>query len=189
MLPQCWSPEGVSWSELHISLCAGPLRRTAWDFRNPPSHSAAVPSGFVARSYGNFSSWHWNSRMGCQVWCWEPLLPIRDLYSWSIPPNFYPPHVGVGPASSTSLPLLPVSMWLICLVFTSLVVALPFSWISGSFEWLLFCGLVAILMLWEEASNMFTYIAIFPRSARIFFFRKKLLWRSAEILIELEKNH
>ena len=41
-----------------------------------------------------------------------PLL-LRGTSAAKIPPDFYPPHVGVGPAGSTSPPLLPALMWLL----------------------------------------------------------------------------
>ena len=45
LLPQCWSSERVSPSE---SVC-GPFKRNAWDFKNPLSHSATIPTGFYSQ--------------------------------------------------------------------------------------------------------------------------------------------
>ena len=42
--------------------------------------------------------------------------------------NFYPPHVGEGPAHSASTLLLPV--WMDVVSFNSVVVRLPFNLIS-----------------------------------------------------------
>ena len=53
-----------------------------------------------------------------ELWTWEPdeglgpLLLSGDIHSQDIPPNFYLLHMGLGPACSVSLYLLPVSMWL-----------------------------------------------------------------------------
>ena len=33
------------------------------------------PLGFTARSNEDLSSWHWNPRLGCLVWGWDPSLP------------------------------------------------------------------------------------------------------------------
>ena len=59
----------------------------------------------------------------------EPHFPRLERFP--IPPNFYLPHVGVGPASSTS-PTLYQSHC--AFSFNSIVVGLPFGLISGSSE-------------------------------------------------------
>ena len=43
--------------------------------------------------------------LGWKAWC-----GAGTPYSQDILPNFYHPHMGVGPAHSVSLPLLPVCM-------------------------------------------------------------------------------
>ena len=71
------------------------------------------PLVFTARSYGDFSSWHWNPGLGGLIWGWDTSLLRGKLHSQDIHPDFYPPHVGMGPALSVSLPFPPVLMWLL----------------------------------------------------------------------------
>ena len=47
---------------------------------------------FVARSCGDLSSWHWNTRLGGLVWDWDSLLPrylsrifIHHVWMWDQP--------------------------------------------------------------------------------------------------------
>ena len=104
LLPQCWSSEGVSQSKTMCGFfkgnCLGlqkflPLTQSLLDF--------------AARSCGDLSSWHWNPRLGA----WSGLGLLVPQISL---PNFYPPHVSVGPAHSASAPLLPVWMDVVSLI-------------------------------------------------------------------------
>ena len=64
---------------------------------------------------------------------WEAWCGAETLQSWNIRmslPNFYPPHVGEGPACSTSAPLLTVWMD----VVNSVAFRLPFNLISDGSE-------------------------------------------------------
>ena len=119
--PGNWSSEGVSLSK----SCAGPLRGTAWDSQQflPPTQSPLI---FTAR-YGDLSSWHWKRGLWAQCGAWTP----APRY---IPPNFYPSHVGVGPAHSASLHLRPPTSLDGCGFFNSVVVRLPFNSISDGSE-------------------------------------------------------
>ena len=56
--------------------------------------------------------------------------PVVELGTLGIPPNFYLPHVGVGPGGSVSLPLLlPVLMWLFLYILSCRTsVQLDFRW-------------------------------------------------------------
>ena len=65
------------------------------------------------------------------VWHWGPSLLRKTLHNQDIFPDFYLLHVGMGPACSVSLPILPVLMWLF---YNSLVVELLFSQISWGSE-------------------------------------------------------
>ena len=95
LLPHCWSSEGVS---LNKFVC-GYFKRNCLRLQKflPSTQSLLV---FAARSYGDFSSWHWNLGWGGVVWGYDSLPPELSL------PNFYLPHVHVGQACSASLPLL-----------------------------------------------------------------------------------
>ena len=90
------------------------------------------PLVFTARSYGDFSSWHWNPGLGGLIWGWDTSLLRGKLHSLDIHPDFYPPHVGMGPACSTSLPLLVVSVWILLYILSCILscnsVQLDFSW-------------------------------------------------------------
>ena len=64
---------------------------------------------FIARIYGDFSSWHW-----------IPVLGVGEVHGVGLgslapqeePPNSYRPHMGVGLACSVSS-LLPILMQLL----------------------------------------------------------------------------
>lgn len=42
----------------------------------------------TAKSYGDFSSWHWNPAPGSMLWGWDHLLLCKDLCIWDIPSIF-----------------------------------------------------------------------------------------------------
>ena len=120
LLPQCWSPEGVS-------LCnpvVGPLWGHAWE-----SYSfcaAPTPTGFTARSYGDFYSWHWNLGLSGLVCGWDSFLPRYPSWFLSI-------TCGCGTSlSCVSNPPSPLNQ---CDLFNPLVVVLPYNPIFDSFEW------------------------------------------------------
>ena len=81
----------------------GPFKGTAWDSKGFHLLQYQSPLVLWARSYGEFSSWHYNTWLWGLVWSWNPCS--RD-----IPLNFYLPHMGVGPAHSKSPPLPPTSL-------------------------------------------------------------------------------
>ena len=99
VLPQWWSSEGVSLNE---AVC-GFFKRNCLGLQQflPPTQSPLV---FAARNYGDLYSWHWDSGLV------GPGFRLGLLAFEILLPNFYPPHLDVGPAHSTSLPLLPVLM-------------------------------------------------------------------------------
>ena len=101
-----------------VNLCVGPLRGTPGtpEAFHLTQHKFLLV--FIARSYGDFSSWHWNPMPGFLVWVWDPLLLREDLLRQDISPNFYLPHVGMGLVPSVSLLLVPVSMWLILYILS-----------------------------------------------------------------------
>ena len=124
VLPQSWGSEGVSPSKpMHRRY-----ERNAWTpeaLHLPQLQSLLV---FTARSHGDLSSWHWNPGLG-GTWCGAgtPHSSVGDLFSLDMPLDFQPPHVGVGPASSTSLPLLTVWMCLLlCILSCKTSVELEF---------------------------------------------------------------
>ena len=92
LLPPCWSSEGMSLSKSACHFvkvnCLG-LKKFL-----PPTQSLLV---FTARSYGDLSSWHWNSGLGTwfgagtphsqdtswifihHMWIWDQLFPHLHL--------------------------------------------------------------------------------------------------------------
>ena len=73
----------------------------------PPTQSLLV---FAARSYGDLSSLHWNPGLegpGIGLRLLAPKIPL---------PDFYPPHMDVGPSCSMSACLLPVWMDVVSLI-------------------------------------------------------------------------
>lgn len=119
LLPYHSSSEGVSARKF---VCS-PLRGTAWDSTALHLTKSQYLMVFTAGSYGHFSSWHLNPRVGGLVWGWNPPSG-GNLCSWGIPSNFYPLGVVVGSTHSESSPLLSVSIR--DFLFISLVVGLPF---------------------------------------------------------------
>ena len=105
LLAQCWSSEGVSASK---SICR-PCKRTAWDFRGSPFPSATIPAGFYSQKLGGLLFLVLEPWAGGLVWDHDPLLLRRDLRGQDILPDFYLPHMGVGPACSVSLFLFNVA--------------------------------------------------------------------------------
>ena len=103
--PWCWSSEGLSLSK---SVCRL-FKRNCLGFQQFVSLTQS-PLVFADRIYGDLSSWHWIPGPRSLVLGWgSSLLRYPPL-------NFYPPHMDVGPASSVSLPLLPVWMDVVSLI-------------------------------------------------------------------------
>ena len=87
LLPQCWSLERVSLSKSWVH-CRHFKRRLLRILQFlPPSQPSLV---FTARMYGTYLPGP--GTLGCVVW-FGAVIPR----SWGIPPNFYLPHVNVGP--------------------------------------------------------------------------------------------
>ena len=106
LIPQCWSSEGVS------------LSKSVWEFYKSSRNFLGLqkflpltqsPLVFVARSFGDLSSWHWNP--GLRGPEGQRLLDPEIALL-----NFYLPPVDVEPACSASLPLLPVWMDVVSLI-------------------------------------------------------------------------
>ena len=114
-----------------VSLCMGRLRGIPGTLEASISHTQPQsPLVFTARSYRDFSSWHWNPGRGALMWGW----------SCDIPLEFYPPHISVKPAHIASPSLLPASMWLLLYIFSCRTsVQLDFKW---SFRWFNFYVIV-----------------------------------------------
>ena len=103
------------------------------------SSTNSIPAGFCSQKLWGLIFWYWIPGLGgCGVGL-GVLTPEISL------PNFYPPHVDVGPAYSMSPP--PPTSLDRCSFFNSVVVRLPFNSISDSSEWWLFYNLVVILMI------------------------------------------
>ena len=101
---------------------------------------------FVARSYGDLSSWYWNPGVG--GWCGSGTPHSSDITA-----EFLFTTCGCG-ASPFYICAPPTSLDG-CGFFNSVVVRLPFNLISECLEWWLFYILVLILMqLCKEASHI-----------------------------------
>ena len=108
LLPQCWSPEGVS---LNKSLC-GFFKRNWLGLQNflPLTQFLLF---FSVRSCRDLSSWHWNPRLGA------PGVGLGPLASEIIPLELLSTTHGCGTNPfhvSTSPPLLPVWVDVVSLI-------------------------------------------------------------------------
>ena len=111
-LPPCMSLVPQHWSSEEVSLWVpGPFKVMLQTLEGLCLTHPQSQLIFTARSYEHFSSWHWNPRVGGLGW--DPLLLGGYLSRWTIPTDFDPTHVCLVSPCSASLPLLPVSMWLL----------------------------------------------------------------------------
>ena len=69
LLPQCWSSERVNLNKSMCCFFKGDCLRLPKFLL--PTQSPLV---FVARNYGDSSSWHWKPRLGGLVWSWYSSL-------------------------------------------------------------------------------------------------------------------
>ena len=100
LLSLCWISEEVSLSKsVHR-----PFKRNYLLLQKFLYSTASMPTGFYSQKLWRHIPG--TGTLGLGSWC-----GAGTPHSWDIPPNFYWPHVGVGPACSTSLHLLPVLMW------------------------------------------------------------------------------
>ena len=120
LLPHCWNSEQVSLSKSLREF----LKRNCLGLQQflPPTQS---PLMFAARSYGDFSSWHWNLELSGLVWGWDPLL-LRS------PSRTFTHHVWMW--GQPILCLCPSNSLNGCGFFNPIVVRLPFTSISDTFE-------------------------------------------------------
>lgn len=110
LLPQCCSSEQVSPKKLMRES----FKKNICVSRNLPSDSARTPAGFYSKK------WLWRLLLPAQEhWAGEPgvglgsFTLLGDLHSWNSSLDFQPLHMGIGPAYSTYLPLLPFTIWLL----------------------------------------------------------------------------
>ena len=96
LLPQCWSSEVVSLSK---STC-GFFKRNCLGLQKFLSLTQS-PLVFAGRRYRDLSSRHWKPGLGPWLEGLELLTPKIYL------PNFYAPHMCVGPAHAASPYLCP----------------------------------------------------------------------------------
>ena len=138
-----------------------PLRGTPGTPERPLHHSITLPAGLHSQKFWRLlfpALEYWGGGPGKGLGL---LIPQRDLCSQDNRPNFYLPHVGVGPACSVSLPLLPVSVWFLFYILSYRTsVQLYFR----HFELLFFHLVVILRWLWEVPSALFTYSPILTRS-------------------------
>ena len=131
------------WCPFNCCPCAGSQRE--WVCLSPKSVNSLLrgdsweswsffccrsPYWFTARSYMDLSSGCVN--LGWVVWCGAGIPCSR-----SIPPSFYPPHMGVGPPILYRCISNPPTHLDECDFFISLVVRLPHSSIFWQF-WVIF---------------------------------------------------
>ena len=107
-LSNCYTSAGAQREWVGVNPCVGSLRGTAWDSRS--FFYQLNFCWFCSQRLWWFFSWHWNP--GLEVWC-----GAGNPHSQDIPPEFFSSNnVNVGPAHSTSLPLLPVWMDVVSLI-------------------------------------------------------------------------
>ena len=118
---QIWHPTAVSEQGGLIKGAMASASTSVWE------KAVLTPAlALIARSYyasipaGIYSQRLWRLFFpALEPWAGEPgvgqdsSLLRGHLCIKDIPPDFYPPYMGVGPACSTSPPFLPVSMWLL----------------------------------------------------------------------------
>ena len=78
-------------------LCVGSLRETP-----EVSSTDSIPTGFCSQKLWGLTF------LALEPWTVGPSVGLGLLTPEISLVNFYPPHVGVGPAHSVSPPLLPV---------------------------------------------------------------------------------
>ena len=97
----CCPHAGALREYVWVSLCLSCLRVSARESSSFCLLKPQSPLVFTARSYGDFSSWHWNPGLGVLVWCWDPSLlkyPSRFL-STTHGCGSSPFHISTPPAS------------------------------------------------------------------------------------------
>ena len=92
----------------YVSLFVSSLRGTAW--APEVSSTNPVPDGFCIQKLWELIF------LALEPWAWGPGVGLGPLAPEISLLNFYPPHVGEGPAHSMSVPLLPVWMDVISLI-------------------------------------------------------------------------
>ena len=104
LLPWFWIPEGL-W--IPVNNVLSPCRPCKWSLPKIWQFLLLIhsPLVFTAGSYGYLPSWHWNPELCSLAWA-------GISHSQSIPPNFYLPHVKMGPLVSSLLPLC--LTWSLC---------------------------------------------------------------------------
>lgn len=109
---------------------------------------------FTGRCYESCSSWHWCSKLGSWDWGWGFSLFLENIFSQSISPNFWLPHVSTEPVCFKSLSLLSVLRWLLYIFCYKTSVQLSFT---GPPNWLFYILVIILMWPWEEASTEFSY--------------------------------
>ena len=161
----------------------GPFKQTLlrdWQFLPPPQ----PPLVFIARSYeALFPS---AGTLGCVVW-----PEARIARSPGIPPDFYPPHINVGPpipqlpplphclhlATTTPHPLRPGSLsssllpvWMNMASLNPSLSAFHTVWFSGSSGWFLFWGkLWSFSWLCKEVKHVYLCLHLDRKSNLIIY--------------------
>ena len=101
-------PEPKESESEYVSPCMGSLRGTAWGSRVSSTNS--IPTGFCSQKL-------WGPIfLALGPWAGGPGVGLGLLAPGISLPNFYPPHVDVGPAHPTSVPLLPVWIDMVSLI-------------------------------------------------------------------------
>ena len=107
LLPQCWSSEEVNLSKC-VCVCSLRGRGTAWESRS--FFHQLSPCSFCSQKLWGLTF------LALEPWAGRPNVGLGLLAPDVSLPDLYPTHVGVGPAYSASLPLLPFCMDVISLI-------------------------------------------------------------------------
>ena len=135
-------PEGVSQSQpVH-----GSVKRNCLGFQQFPSSLASIPAGFYIQKLWGLLFLVLDPWTADLMYAWEPLLPRYP--SWYL-------STTCGCNASLFCIFAPPTSLNEIIFLNSVIVGLPFSFISGGSEWWLSWSLVIILMwLWEESRQV-----------------------------------
>ena len=116
------------------------LKKNTWDSSSSPSHSSAIPACFHSQKLWGLLF------LALEPWAGECNLRLGPVTLQEGPPQmkysslFLNAHLGVGPVCSVTLPLLPVSIWL-------LLYTLSFrSFVQLNFRWFLMIAVLVVIL-------------------------------------------
>ena len=153
-----WSPRRVPASK---NLCVGPLRGHL-------GFQLIFTTGFYVGAF----SWHWCSEWGSHMWGWDLYLPGCDLCRWAI---FSDSRTSV---CFVSLPLQPVSVWLLYILRYRTSVQLVCRWLSRLIVLWFSCTFDVVMGGGECSVHLLCHLDQIPWNYTIF----RFIWREWPVL-------